>query len=212
LSLTVKQDSYERGGITVEKVCRVDEADVVLAFLRAEFASERFGRHYASFGADPSLVNDADTANAEQNAARRMLLGKVRGFGVNALLFTGFPTSVEWWRIRLTVEELGRTLYARHPTWIRLSEGPRLVSRGAQNVNSIPTDENANANVRAVASRVEAGEAFPEIIMAARDPEKKTVIVEGHTRATAYVLALPDEEKVDAFLGIADGVAAWDFW
>jgi hypothetical protein len=57
--------------------------------------------------------------------------------------------------------------------------------------------------------RVAAGERFPELILAAETEESVPIIVEGHTRATAYVRALPGDEEVEALLGVSQGLPNW---
>lgn len=143
---------------------------------------------------------------------RRQLLRLVRGYPTT-LLFDGFPTDVSWYRATVTPDELRAFYYADHPTWTTLSRGSRLVADGAANVYDVPTDENANQNIPAVADRVLAGERFPELLCVSTAHDGPVVIFEGHTRATAYVLAgdsCPD--PVLLLVGFSTSMAAWRFF
>jgi hypothetical protein len=71
------------------------EDAMILAFLRAEVNSPRFGsvvQHWLGLlRSDRGLIDNADLADAAQNAIRKELLGGVRGYGKDAYLFRGFP-------------------------------------------------------------------------------------------------------------------------
>src|SRR5438477_4492491 len=55
----------------------------------------------------------------------------------------------------------------------------------------------------AVARRVASGETFAEIILAGQRATGKLVVVEGHTRATAYCLSRPATAEVAVIVGFA---------
>jgi len=115
---------------------------MVLAFLRAEFDSPRFGYYIRGWlGGNRALIDDPDLDDVAENTTRKRALENVRGFGTNAALFTEFPIDAEWLRVIYTVEEVGAMKYANHPTWTRLSKGTRLVIDGAANVLIVPTAE-----------------------------------------------------------------------
>src|SRR5215471_4185436 len=77
------------------------ENEMILAFIRAEIDSPRYGRLYAQSiflnGWNPSvLIDKADLTKSEDNENRRALLRSVRGYGNSAYLFIGFPRDVKW--------------------------------------------------------------------------------------------------------------------
>src|SRR5947209_5320869 len=86
------------------------ENEMVLAFLAAEIDSNRFGYLYVdnlgalNLGRD--LIDKADLNSERENALRRLLLGSVRGYGKNEVLFTGFPRDAEWRKASINVREL----------------------------------------------------------------------------------------------------------
>lgn len=195
----------------------LNEDEMIIAFLKAEIDSVRFGSLYNQLllllGTDRSIIDNPNINNIQENKIRRTLLDRVRGYGKRILLFTGFPNDVIWKRVLITKDELENTKYANHPTWITLSNNTRLVSEGAKNVDLIQTQENANANIKAVAQDFKKGKVYPELIFASRDTLSGLVLIEGHTRATAYILekgSMPDEIKV--IVGISQEIINWQYW
>ena len=164
------------------------EDEMVLAFLRAEIHSPRFKTVVRrALGGDASLVYRPRLDSQPENQARRNALGLVRGFGLNTYLFRGFPAAVRWVRLAVTSTDIAAMKYARYPTWDALSGGSRLVGDGAANVETVKADEDANANIQAVEREIARGRVYPELIVAATGEQEPHVLVEGHTRATAYV-------------------------
>jgi hypothetical protein len=185
------------------------EQDMVLAFLRAEVDSPRFGhlvRHCLDLlGTDRGLIENANLGNPEQNLLRKRLLGGFRGYGMDAYLFRGFPTDTTWRRVRLEQGDLQTLRYANEPSWIEFSDGTRLVSVGARNANGRLMGEGPLA----VAARIQNGQRFPELI-AAEAHDGSLILAEGATRATAYVLANVD--TVEAIVGASPTMARWSFY
>jgi hypothetical protein len=188
---------------------------MVLAFLRAEIDSPRFGAVYQSILAQTGkrrsiLIDHADLSKKGDNAERIELLAQVRGYKTNRYLFVGFPDDVAWTRATVDLAELGKMKYANYPAWIMLSHGSRLVGDGASNLETIEAPENVNSNIRAVAQRIKNGDRFPELIVVEGGPED-IVIAEGHTRATAYVVAV-FQEPVEILVGRSDQMNAWRYY
>jgi hypothetical protein len=155
------------------------------------------------------LINEADLSNVEHNYLRKMLLTGVRGYLTQTLLFNGFPlNNTVWIKAALEPKEIGKLLFANVPTWTQLSEGSRLVSDGAKNTDIIPTGENTNANIKAIANKLALGTRYPELILAEKDNE--LILIEGHTRATAYVYA-NHKESVDVFIAKSPDINNWSF-
>lgn len=189
---------------------------MIAAFVKAEFDSARFQAAYRQETghlnvAQGDLIDQPDTANREANDRRRRLLRAVRGYNAGRYLFQGWPTDVQWWRARVALDELARFKYAQYQTWVDLSKGSRLVRDGAANVDTVLVGENANANIKAVAAAVRAGRRFPELLLVAETLQGHFVLVEGHVRATAYVIArAPD--PVDVLVGVSPNIKSWFYW
>jgi hypothetical protein len=195
------------------------EDEVILAWLQAEVESPRFQRNI--IGNPPNrevlriarmLAHQPDLNNPHQNATRREILRQTRGFGAGTLLFTGLANDLTWRRFRATPAEIDSFLYANHPTWTTLAPS-RRISEGAANVDSVPTLENVNEHIRAVAQRIhdDPGLVLPQLI-ALRRADSDIVVMEGHTRATAYVIEAANMTgEIDAFLGAGASVATWQY-
>lgn len=188
---------------------------MVLAFLQGEIDSPRFGSMYYTWLYNfrlnrADLIDNADLASQEQNAIRIELLKAVRGYRAGKLLFRGFPADVRWLRISLTPEEFPTMKYANHETWVVLSGGSRLVIDGGRNIECIPAGEDANVNIRAVTSALKNGKRYPPLI-GVRGEKGDIILTEGHTRATAYVVA-ELRENVELLSGSSPLMKNWAFY
>ena len=191
-----------------------NENEMVLAFLKAEIDSPRFREAYQNLieqsGLNKSeLIDTASLSDPYQNAARRDLLGDARGYGNNVYLFAGFPKNVTWRRVRITPDDYNSLMYVNDPSWVDLSGGSRKVVDGARNLGSIAGDDGLISSIQAVADFLKKGQHYPELI--AVEAEKDIVLVEGHIRATAYVLATLDLE-FEVILGSSLMMHNWVFY
>src|SRR5713226_6369189 len=194
------------------------ENEMVLAFLRGEIESPRFGALYKQcfdqlrpFGFNPQkLVENADLRSPRDNAQRIEILKAVRRYRANQALFTGFPNDVMWRRVWLEPDDWNTVKYANYPTWVTLSGGTRIVVDGAENIDSLVAAEDANRNIRTVADDLRSGKRYAELIGV--DGEVgKVILVEGHTRPTAYALAqLP--ECAECIVGSSQTMRTWAFF
>lgn len=191
---------------------------VILAWLQAETKSARFGNlvqaDVATLAAIRNAAQNPDLTDPQQNALRRWVIAGTRGFGRGALLFTGLANDILWRRAHVSIAEVGDMLYARHPTWRALAPRTLTVSEGATNVGVVPVPDDPSPHIRAIARDIRQTNpvpTYPEIICLAR-PDGRISVMEGHSRATAFVLEvnrLPD--GVDIYLGDSAGVATWAY-
>jgi hypothetical protein len=194
-------------------IASASEEEMVLAFLQAEFRSPRFKSDVRRLlGGDADLLYRPRLNDNVENEKRKQVLAAYRGFGRDDALFRGFPTSVEWNRLTLGPDEIGEMLYANYRTWVDLSGGTRLVRDGAANVGLVEVGENANENILAVERDVRSGRTFPELIAAASSAEDTHVLVEGHSRATAYVRAADFDAEFEVIAAHSPAVAEWVFF
>jgi hypothetical protein len=194
----------------VRELGAASEDDVVLAFLRAEIDSPQWGPHYSSvlrsLNLDrASLIDDADIEDIRACANRRTVLGRVRGYGWGKGLFTGFPSDVTWRRVQVEPPDFHRLkTISKDEQWTRLTTGTRLIQEAARNLETYP--ERA-AGVLDTLKKIQGGLAIAELIMVEDDADD-FVLVEGHTRATAYaVLSHPFE----SFVGTSPSMTNWHF-
>jgi hypothetical protein len=113
---------------------------------------------------------------------------------------------VNWRRVRLDGNDFQTIRYMNHQTFIEFSEGTRLVSIGARNADAKP---NIGDAAKVVAKAIEQGASYPELI-AVQPARASLILVEGHTRATAYVLARSND--VEAIVGSSGEISRWEFY
>ena len=188
------------------------EDEMILAFLQAELFSPRFGPQYtywlAQFRRTPDIITNPDLTNAGDNAVRKTLLTNVRGYANKTYLFRGFPPDVQWHHVTLEQKDIDELRYANYPTWTALSGGTRRVADGARHLHTHPTAENADQNVPGVIQALRKGTTFPPLI-AASNGDGPLVLIEGHTRATAYLIA---GTPTDVIVGTSPHMTEWGFW
>jgi hypothetical protein len=194
----------------------VSEDYMVASFLKGEANSPRFAPIHAvalrQVGATPSVVHTPDLNSAKENAIRAELLSRIRGYR-DRHLFTGFPQSVEWFRVSVPIQEIGELLYANYPTWVKLSAGSRRVHDGAANIDTIPTDEGVNLQVRSLVEHMHDGIQLGELLLVGTSRRDPIILLEGHTRATAYALVRPTMFKtIAAVVGLSDEMTSWAFF
>jgi hypothetical protein len=191
------------------------ECDMVLAFLRAEVTSPRFAEQYLlpifekNNLSKTELIDEADLKNSQQNAIRRAILRAYRGFGANDLLFKDFPLNVEWRFVEIEKGDYGRLKFANEPTWSTLTEGTRSVKMLADKIRAEQVPENPAEHVRAIQKRLLAGDVFAPIV-AVEGNHEALVLLEGHSRATAYV-GLEWNPGILTILGSSPEMSKW-FW
>jgi hypothetical protein len=94
--------------------------------------------------------------------------------------------------------DVARLYYADHPTWRELSGPSLLVVDAAKRLRGgdPSLDEAADymVAIRGITERIQRGESLAPIIAVGPEGGDAMVLVEGHCRATAYLVAGPPEE------------------
>jgi len=189
--------------------------EVVLAFLRAEVDSPRYGGQIAwqlqAFCLSRTLlIDNADLDNENHNLIRLVMLD-YRGFRNRAALFHQFPADVLWRRVELEPHELGRLKYiGRDENWMSFSEGTRRPARVAKRIVNRELLENPGPGIIAIQEKLRQGQRFPELIAAEGNGED-LILIEGHYRATAYV-GLNWPEKIPMFVGSSPQMHKWHWF
>jgi hypothetical protein len=187
------------------------EDDVVLAFLRAEIDSPKWGKSYLRALRDlrvdrVSLIDAADLNDARASGIRKDVLGIVRGYGRNAALFTGFPREMTWRRVQVEPSDFHRLkCISKDERWSKLTAGTRLIQEAARNLDVYPEFA---ARVRGAIWGIEERLPVGELIMVEAN-SGDLVLVEGHTRATAY--AVLSDRAFPAFIGTSPLMTRWHF-
>jgi hypothetical protein len=196
------------GGLHMLELRPATLDEMVLEFLKAEIDSERFRSCYqaplAQSGFDRgTLIDSPDLHSTSQNVARCTVLATVRGG-----LFQGFPADVTWRCVALEKTDIPRLKYLNHLKWTEFSGGTRLVSDGAKNIHSRSLPNNTNPQILAIADEVRNGTTYPKLIAVSAEGQD-IVLVEGHMRATAYILA-GWSAPIDCILGASPSMHKWD--
>jgi hypothetical protein len=192
---------------------------MVLVFLRAELRSTFYGpplvERLLELGTTNAVIEHGDLSNEAENRTRKKILGAHRGYP-DAYLFTRFPPDVEWSRVALSVDEISGLRYVRQGpthTWERLSGQSLMVRDGAQGVRTDVINDPVNGRIRELALEIGSGR-YPddEMILVAEHALAQHIVMEGHTRATAYAMAGPPIEEVEAIVGYSKDLRHWDYF
>jgi hypothetical protein len=185
------------------------EHEMIAAFLQAEIDSSRFRVHFPDLNTyhprGRALIEAPDVSNEAENAARRHLLA-YRGYP-DRLLFTGFPANATWRRIRLEPQDFVQMRYAKWPEWVALTGGSRLVSCGARNYAGGVPAAAAVKDVSAIVEAIGMGARLAPLI-AAQDVDGSLILIEGHKRATAYLMT-GTTDNVEALVARAASFVGW---
>ncbi len=170
------------------------QAEMILAFLRGEYDSARFGGELRAAmrreGCPAQYLLDARLDDARQCDARRRVLAAYRGWG-GAGLFERFPARVRWQLARCEPGDLDAIRYIRYSYWDELTCWTGRARRAADSVCAgREVFGVSNAAFIAGAERLRAGGQFAPLI-ALYSAAPRLVLLEGHSRLTAYALA-PD--------------------
>jgi hypothetical protein len=196
--------------------------DVILAWLQAEIESPGFQAYLAG---DPpnrnkldrglKLAQMPDLGSPKQNAERRHIIEKAHGFGRGALTFVGLANDIVWRQVRVSMREVGQMLYAnRNAAWTTLAPKTRSVAEGAGNAGLLFAGDDTNMHVLGLAGTLCHTDPVPVLpaIICLRGLDGRIIVMEGHTRATAFVIEahrFPD--GVDAYLGETTSIANWAY-
>ena len=194
------------------------EDEMVALFLRTELSSDRFGAELRALlerdGVPERVVTTPDLGSAVENDVRRGLLTEHRGYATRTGLFDGFPDDVRRQWMAITPAELSGVRFIDYSYWIELSGGSRLAIDAVPRIRagvapfSHPTDW-----ILSLAQKVAAGARFPPLILVTTGSLGAVVVLEGHTRLTAFLLArdcLPPE--VEVLVGSSARLSCWGCW
>lgn len=181
------------------KVIRNSSPDeAVLIWLQAELTSKRFQndlqKSLDKYGLRPQIITDSDLSNKSENDLRLKVLQNYRDW------FEDDVYTHDWKLVELTGSDVRALRYIDYSYWNELSDNTHLVGVAAENVKrgKVVFDV-SNAHFFAIAKAVEAGVRFAPIVVLER--EQGLEIVEGHARATGYLLAENATNPLQAVIG-----------
>lgn len=173
-----------------------DEA--VLVWLQAELKSKRFQndlqKSLDKYNLNAQIITNPDLSDASENSLRLKVLKDYRDW------FEDDVHAHNWELVELTADDIKTLRYIDYSYWNELSDNTRLVGVAAQNVErgKIVFDV-SNANFFNIAKAVEAGTQFPPIVVL--ENNQGLEIVEGHARATGYLLSSNHSKPLQAIIG-----------
>lgn len=192
------------------------ESEVVLAFLRAELDSDRFGNDIRRALLDAGgleLVRDPDLDSEKENRARERALSAARGWP-NTELFEGFPEKVEWYHGVLRPDELERVRFIEYSYWNELSGGSRRPADVLPTLQTgrLPTwlTKLGTSWCFEFAAQLAKAEVVDDLVVVATPDVNELVVLEGHARLTAiFVGGLQRRVTVRAYLGLSAAMKQW---
>jgi hypothetical protein len=201
--------------MTMRKISTITEDEMIATFLYSELNSPRFSAKVETYlqqhAVDRHLIQAPDLQDEQENAARRVLLGAYRGYGQSWGYFEGFPGQLRWERVGLTRQEVEQIKYIEYDYWVELSGGSRLALDGARRaLAGIDVFGLSSRYFVDIAESLRRGAQFPMLICVGRDEESYLVVLEGHTRLTAYLIApecLPSE--LEMIVGFSEQITRW---
>jgi hypothetical protein len=188
---------------------------MVMAFLQAEISSSRYAQYILGnleFNrlSRQALIDRPNLENQGDNAIRRALLQSYRGYGSNAYLFIGFPQDVRWRFVDLEPHDHENLFFAREPSWIALSEGTRSVERLARRIARLEERGDTADRVCAIQKDLTNGKIMAPLITVEGE-NGRLILVEGHSRATAYV-GLNWQCNITIIVGSSASMFNWQYY
>jgi hypothetical protein len=193
------------------------ESEVVLAFLRGEIDSDRFGNDVRRALIDAGglqLALSPDLGSEQENRARERALAAARGWR-DTELFEGFPEKVDWYHGVLQPGDLSRVRFIDYSYWNELSGGSRrpvdvLPALRSGRLPAWLTELGTDWCFEFAARLAKSGAVEDLIVMATPDLGE-LVVLEGHARLTAiFVGGLQRRLTVRAYLGLSAAIRQWD--
>jgi hypothetical protein len=200
----------------MRKIRESSEAEMIAVFLAAELHSPRsMGQEIQAClqreALSTRVISSPDLSNAQENVARRAVLGAYRGYGQRQGYFQGFPEALHWELVGLTRQEVEQVKYVDYDYWVELAGGSRLALDGARRaLAGIDVFGLSSRYFVDLAETLRHGAHFPTLIFVARDEASPLVVLEGHARLTAYLIApdcLPTELEV--IVGFSEQITHW---
>ena len=202
----------------MRRMRRSSEAEMVALFLRTELPAARHRDDLRALlergGLSERVITAPDLGDDAENQARLRLLTWHRGYGTRTELFDGFPDDVRWQWMAITPAELARVRFIDYDYWVELSGPTRLAADAAPRVRDGVAPFGVSSDwALGMAQAVADGARFPPLILVTTGPGSDLVVLEGHARLTAFMLArdrLPPELEV--LVGSSPTMTRWGLW
>ena len=187
------------------------ENEMISEFLKAEYASERFSQKVRTVlsegGFSSEIILSPDLGNDLQNALRKNILKRFRGYGENREMFERFPAVTAYYSCLFSKEDLPDIRYIDYDYWNELSNGTHSPLIAAETIRSGKQIFGiGNEGFLTAAAYVKEHGFFPKMFFLTSDL-KRFVIVEGHLRMTAYALESTYFNDIEILVGKCEETA-----
>jgi len=187
--------SYE----TMKAIKRINLSEVVAEFLKAELKSPRFSSDVRSSlensGFTEEIILNPNLGSKSENMARREVLRNYRKW-------LKFSPHLYWYYVEISLKELGDMYYIDYNYWNELSHNTRLVRFGAKTVQEDRAAHGvSNDGYWSTLKSIRDGAVIPPIIFKSIG-KGKYELIEGHMRATSYMLLNSELTKIKAIAGL----------
>lgn len=174
--------------------------EATLEWLKAELNSDRFrsdlNTALIKMNAVEKIITDADLSSQDENETRWKILKSYRDW-----LDKDFEY-YEWELVELDQADVSELHYIDYSYWNELSDNTRKVGAAAKNVmNDKVVFDVPNDKFFSVAEAVENGLDFGPIIVVSNSDKQEAEILEGHLRATGYIMAQKPTKPLRAIMG-----------
>lgn len=164
----------------------IDPDEVVTVWLRTELNSKRFQndlkKSLSEYSLDTNIITAPNLNNKEENQLRLKVLKDYRSW------FKDDIYSYSWELVELTHEDVRKLRYIEYSYWNELSDNTHLAGVAAKNVEQGKVVYDiSNDNFWDIAKAMDNSKDFEPVIILER--EYGLEIVEGHARATGYLLS-----------------------
>lgn len=172
----------------MQYVREASEAEMILAFLQGEWQSRRFmgklKQAMEELSASEEVIVQGDLTSAEENALRREILARHRGYP-DEEMFERFPEISEWHYVRFSESDIDHVNYIDYSYWNEISKHTSKPKKAAETiregteiygVSNAPTWEGLEYLKE---------NSFPPVILITAN-DREYLIIEGHSRMTVY--------------------------
>lgn len=185
----------------MKTIRRITPQEAILCWLRAELSSDRFSddltKSLENHDSSRILLTNANLNDGEENELRYKILKSYRGWLEDDLY------EYDWVLVELNKDEVGDLQYINYSYWSELSDNTHRVSVAARNVkNGKIVFDVSNDRFWEIANALESHKPLEPIIVLQDSTNLPSRIVEGHARATSYLLSDKIQENLQAALGI----------
>lgn len=182
----------------MRKIKDSSENEVMLSFLQGEYDSARFGdrlhKAMKTVGAKPEIILKGDVLNAEENELRREVMKEHRGSKVTDL-FVNFPKIYKWEYVEFTKKDINKIYFINHEYWNKISKNTSKPIVAGKNA-LLHEEYEHYVNGAKELDKIK----FPPIIIITCN-KRKYLLIEGHSRMTAYGILPKHFDKTFGFVG-----------